>query len=314
MLENWIFDSDDFINILNNALYETNKEIKHELNIKLLEYTTLIENELNEFFDNIENIISNLFTTQIKDFTSSQKDNINNIVSELINEFEIKMKSEAERIERNRGAYDLNINNISNYIINYKEKINTRINNSFFEEIDIFYENIYKNIYFDLVDKETNNYLIKVNNLTSSFNLSEYKLLNSSFKIGEIIYNLVEDIIGNYKLITLKTLYIKYCEYYEKISSSVYLRSINFNIEFNLDNIYQTVLLPQLNEENNCNLTRCPEFDFTQETKDDLEDIISEKINNIKKEISLIKGDNFLQYSFIREVFNFPTSERNANA
>ena len=46
MLENWIFDSEDFINILNNALYETNKEIKNELNIKLLEYTSSIENEL----------------------------------------------------------------------------------------------------------------------------------------------------------------------------------------------------------------------------------------------------------------------------
>ncbi len=45
MLENWIFDSEDFINILNNALYGTNKEIKNELNIKLLEYTSSIENE-----------------------------------------------------------------------------------------------------------------------------------------------------------------------------------------------------------------------------------------------------------------------------
>ena len=90
MLENWIFDSEDFINILNNALYETNKEIKNELNIKLLEYTSSIENELNEFFDNIENIITNLFATQIKDFTSSQKDNINKIESELINEFKKK--------------------------------------------------------------------------------------------------------------------------------------------------------------------------------------------------------------------------------
>jgi len=50
MLENWIFDSEVFINILNNALYGTNKEIKNELNIKLLEYTSSIENELNETF------------------------------------------------------------------------------------------------------------------------------------------------------------------------------------------------------------------------------------------------------------------------
>ena len=82
MIENWIFESEDFVNILNTALYETNKEIKKELDIKLEEYTSLIEYQLNEFFNNIENIISNLFSTQIKDFTSSQKNNINNIISE----------------------------------------------------------------------------------------------------------------------------------------------------------------------------------------------------------------------------------------
>ena len=43
-----------------------------------------------KLFYNIENIIINLFATQIKDFTSSQKDNINKIESELINEFKKK--------------------------------------------------------------------------------------------------------------------------------------------------------------------------------------------------------------------------------
>ena len=51
MLENWIFESEDFVNILNKALSETNKEIKDELNIKLIEYRALIENELKNFFD-----------------------------------------------------------------------------------------------------------------------------------------------------------------------------------------------------------------------------------------------------------------------
>ena len=46
MVENWIFDRDDFINILNNALYETNKEIKKDLSVKLQNYTGIIDNEI----------------------------------------------------------------------------------------------------------------------------------------------------------------------------------------------------------------------------------------------------------------------------
>ena len=293
MLENWIFESEDFINILNNALYETNKEIKKELNAKLLEYSTLIENELNEFFKNIQNLIVTLFSTQIKDFTSSQKNNINNIVSELINQFETKMKLEAERLENNPGMYYLNIRNISNYIIDYKENIINKINSSVFENLNKFYENIYNNVCVNLVDKKISEYLNQVKNVLSSFNLSEYKLLNSSYKIGDTLYNLAKDIIDNYIIIIKKKLFNKYNEYYDKIKSSVNLESINSFIENNLDNIYQTALLPKLTEENNCTSTECPTFDFTQETKDGINDIINEKINDIKNEISLIKGDNF---------------------
>ncbi len=204
MLENWIFDSEDFVNILNNALYETNKEIKNELNIKLLEYSTSIENELNEFFESIEKIISDLFSSQIKDFTSSQKNNINNIITELINEFEEKMELEAERIENNINNYNLNIGNISNYIINYKENIINRINISVFEVLNKFYDNIYNKIYIDLFQKKGRDYLDKVKNVFNDFSLKEYKLLNSSYKIVDILYDLVEDIIENNIIIIKK--------------------------------------------------------------------------------------------------------------
>ena len=112
MLENWIFESEDFVNILNKALSETNKEIQDELNIKLIEYRALIENELKNFFDGLEKLIINLFKTQINDISSFQKNNIYNIILELINEFGIKMYTESNRIKNNPGVYNLNIERI----------------------------------------------------------------------------------------------------------------------------------------------------------------------------------------------------------
>ena len=81
--ENWIFDTEDFINMINNALYETNKEINNDLNIKLLEFSEKIDNELNNnFFAKIENTIKNIFKNLNKDVTLSQTNKINNIISE----------------------------------------------------------------------------------------------------------------------------------------------------------------------------------------------------------------------------------------
>ena len=72
--ENWIFDTEDFINMINNALYETNKEINNDLNIKLLEYAEKIDDELNNnLYDKIENTIVNVFKNLNKDITLSQK-------------------------------------------------------------------------------------------------------------------------------------------------------------------------------------------------------------------------------------------------
>ena len=77
--------------------------------------------------------------------------------------------------------------------------------------------------------------------VVSSFNLSEYQLFNSSFKIGEIIYNLFENIIENYKIIIEKK--IKNV-LNTKIKSSVNLESLNIIVE-NKEYIYQNLLLPE---------------------------------------------------------------------
>ena len=71
-------------------------------------------------------------------------------------------------------------------------------------------------------------------------------------------------------------------EYYEKVKSSFNLESINSVIENIFDNIYQTLLLPQLKEENNCISIKCPTLDFTQEVQDTVSDNLeSTSLNNI---------------------------------
>ena len=46
MISNWIFDQDDFINRLNQTLFETTKEINHEISIQKENYIDDLENEV----------------------------------------------------------------------------------------------------------------------------------------------------------------------------------------------------------------------------------------------------------------------------
>lgn len=291
MLENWIFNSEDFVNILNNALYETNKEINNDLSMKLENFTGIIDNEISGFFENIENIISNLFLSQVKEFTIYQKKYINNITLEIINEFETKIRTEAKRIKNNPQIYNLNIKNIENSIKDYKNYIYSKINISIFDLLDRFYENVNKNIFTNCIKNKSDDYLNQAKNIMSSY--GEYPLLNSSIKIGEVIYKLVEDVIGSYKIILSKKIYLKYEEYYEKLKLSIDLQRIYNLIDNHLDIIYENYLLPELTNENNCSSVECPLFDFNQETKVNINNMILEKTYKIKNESLLLKQDNY---------------------
>ena len=291
MLENWIFNSEDFVNILNNALYETNKEIRNDLAVELENYLLIIDNEITGFFNNIENIVNNLFLSQIKEITSAQKVYINNNTLEIINEFEAKIRIEAQRIKNNPGIYNLNVQNIENSIKDYKKYIYSKINISIFDLLDRFYENVNENIFLNCIKNKSDDYLDQAKNIMTSF--GEYQLLNSSIKIGEVIYKLVEDLIGSYKIIFTKKIFIKYSEYYEKIKSSLNLQRINNIIDHHLDIIYENILLPELNIENNCTSIVCPLFDFNQDTKVNINNMIIQKTDIIKNVMLLLKQDNY---------------------
>ena len=292
MLDKWFFDKKNFANILDNILYETNIEIKKELNLKIKKYYVSIQNELDEFFDEIEKFIFTIFKNQINILTSSQKDTIEKIVTELISEFETKMKLEAEKIEKHPGIYKLNNETIYNYIKNYKENIKDSIKNSIFGLLDKFYENVKEAVYDNFVEEKTKIYLDKVKELLTKLDIGDYNLLNSTLKIGETINNIVIVIINNYKTIISKTITNRYLAYYEKIELDLNLKAIYLKIENDLENIYKTILLPKLNSINSCITSSCPVFEISENTTTYITNIISEKSLIIKKEILIMKGNN----------------------
>ena len=104
MKENWIFEEGDFIYILNNALFETNKVIKKELSIKMENYSAIIENEITKFFDDsLENIIDELYANKYNFLISQIQTNILDIL-DIINNM---VKDESERIKENSGLYNI---------------------------------------------------------------------------------------------------------------------------------------------------------------------------------------------------------------
>ena len=297
MLDNWVFDSEDFVNIINRALYSTNIEIKNELFIKLEEYSVSIENEIKKFYsDDIEVIINNLYKNAIKEIILEQRNNINSYVSNLINQVRDLIQTEANRIRDSGRAYLLNVDNIKNDFKNFEKNIKDNLNISISDILNRFNESIYQNLYMNCFENRLTTYLNEARNIISSEVYDNYALLNSSFKIGEIMYNLTREVIDNYKSIIRKKIEMKHNEYFNKIKSGINLPMLNNLIENQLENIYQTQLLPFLTAEYNGTISS-PSFTFDQSTINSINNGINTMSTNIKNIMASSEGSNF-QASF----------------
>ena len=217
MIENWIFDGNDFSNIINDALYDSNKEIQNELNIKYEEYTNKIENEITALFSkDIEVIIKELYSFNIKDLNVMQILQILQIINEAMIKIVFNIQENLKKLDTTDNIYYA-FSQIETTMKFYRDYILESVNNTLSGVLKEFYENVKKKVYEDFIDKNLNKYLEVVKEITDSEEFGPYAMMNSTYKIGQIVYNLTLNAIEKYKIQTDKKIYFKYVERHQKI-------------------------------------------------------------------------------------------------
>ena len=194
-----IFDPFEIINKLNLVLYNINYENEEKLlNIKE-NYTFLLEAQINQFFtkESIEEKINSLYLSEIKTIDENIEKNIYNNIKEILNKINDYISKESIRLLHTATSYTNNFQKINNTINDYKEGIYNKIKNILFDILNNFYQNIKNNFYHDYIEKVLDNYITEIKKYT--LNYKEYKLLNSSYKIGDIINNIIEKLVNEYK-------------------------------------------------------------------------------------------------------------------
>ena len=139
MTQNWIIDGNDFSNIINTALYESNKEIKSELNAKYQEYSVIIENEIKRFFSkDIEYIVSELYSLNVKDLKTSQIADIKTLIMDKLSTIKETIKNSVEeKILNDNNIY--NFSDIEQTVHFYKDYIFESLNKTIYEVLNQFY-------------------------------------------------------------------------------------------------------------------------------------------------------------------------------
>ena len=304
MKENWVFEEDEFISILNKVLFDSNKVIKNELSSKMKNYSDKIENEINKYFkENIEYKIDEMYEIQI-DSLFDLKSYIREYIYYIVDIIEYSMEYEGNEIKK-CGCY-----------CKYdKQKLKGRINDYKYDIIYILFDsadyaydvfegftnNMYNNIYLKCFVPKLNQYLKEAKNISSSLEFKEYNLYNSSYKIGEIIYNLTETIVNKYKTMVKKKIDYKDMEYYYYVNNINDILNLDYLIDYvdyELDIIYEYEILYPINK-----IFCFPipfyvpsEFDFTITTKTQISNYMDYLMYDIEDEIFYLARNNAYFY------------------
>ena len=289
--EKWIFDQDDIINQINRLIYNSNLEIKNDFLFKKEKYREILEKEITKFNYTKENIaikISEQFQSQIKEIDINIKNNILNYIHEVLDFIKTHLANEENRLEEKIESYTNNYSLINMTFQDYKDSILNKLEESLIKIVKQFYEKMHEKAYRRIIEPGLNEYLLEAEKYISKCN--QVETLNSSYNIGEVIYDLVKDLVYEYKNATKLQIEYKYKEYIKKLKKEIGLDEIKNLINDELNSEYSKLYntLKKFSKVNNQEV-----YDLNNEIKEDINTKINSTIENINNILEEIKGDKY---------------------
>ena len=297
LIENWIFDQDEFINKLNEVLNNSNLEIANEFLTEKEKYIKRLREKITITYtkEQLVSLINNLYKDVNKNLLNEQKEEIKANINLILNNIKNHFTEEAKRLNGTLTSYNKNLANINNRLKNYKEKIFNSLNQTIASVIDDFYKNITEEFYQNYIETNLNEYIAESKNYQKYKNENE-TLLNCSYKISEIIVDIVSNLVSEYKILTKKTIDFKYNEYYLKIKQEVDLDGLQKLINDEINEKYISILLPALNKfaNNEEGIDGYSSYDLNDAIIEDIDSIFNSSMDNIYNIINSTKGNNYI--------------------
>ena len=290
--DNWIFEQDDIINQLNILIINSNLEIENDFSIKKEEYLVQLENEIIKFGYSKENISDKIAGVykNIKDIDEEKKNTSIKYIHEILDVIKNHLINERERMVNYAVSYTNNFSKINDTLNIYKEIIYDKLDKIILKIVDDLYEKLNIQGYKNLIEPGLNIYLKKAEDYISE--CKNYETLNSSFNIGEFIYNSVKDLVGNYKNFTEMQLEYSYQETIKELKKQIGMEKIKKLIDDELNQDYSELLniLKNKTKDIGSGTIGHTDYDLSEDIKNNINSKIEEIYENINNNLIEIKS------------------------
>jgi hypothetical protein len=276
-----IFDQDDLINQLNIHFNKSDLEIKNDFLIEKEDYKEKLDHKISSIYSQgkIEEKVDSKYNSHLKTIDSQMVVSIKNYIQNILDKIKGQMANEEKRLKETATSYSNDFSTIKETIQNYKleiyekcKKILDNIVNDTYENImNVIYNNYFK-IFLDEYREAAYNFSLKC---------EKYDTLKSSYNIGTIMYEIVEELVNSYQNYTKTLIEIKKEKYIKKKYNEAKLDDIKKIIDDEISKGFSS-LLEILQKRFTIN-TGDNNYDFDEGIKDSINSEIETNINNINK-------------------------------
>ena len=293
--DNLIFDQKELINKIETLIYNSNSKIENLIEKEKKDYISDLESLVTESFtkDSITEEINRLYKSEVKEMEQNEIEEINKNINEILNIIKEKLSNETLRLQTTAVSYNKDYTNIENTLNEYKNEIFDRLNATVLNVLKDFHKNITEKLLKNYIEPMFGEFLNKATEFTQNF--QEIQTLNKTYKINNIILDIIRDFSIEYRNITEIQIEHKYKEYQEEITNKLGLIQLKNKINEEIEDEYNSTLLLALENYaiHNIGDFGYTAYDFSKEIKDEIGEVINSKINNINNIVLTSKGNSF---------------------
>ena len=235
----------------------------------------------------IEEKIDLKYNNHLKNIDNKMVESIKKYIKNILDKIKSKMSNEERRLKEMVTSYSNNFSTINETIQNYKVEIYEKFKEILDNIINNIYENIMNVIYRNHFKIFLDEYREKAYNY--SLECESYDTLKSSYNIGTIIYEIVEELVNNYQNYTKNLIEIKKEKYLKKKYNEAKLDEIKKLIDDEISQGYSN-LLEILKQKSTSNIGD-DIYDFNEDIKDSINLEIEINIDNINNTLKNIQED-----------------------
>ena len=295
LIDNWIFDQDEFIKSLNTILYNSKLDIEKELITEKERYLKIFENEITKYYteDEITKKINDFYKNEVKELEEDQITDIKKNIDEILENIKQHFTNEAKRLKETMVSYNKDYSKIEERLKNYQDTINQKVKDTIFSAMNEFYSNMNNQLYTNYFEFYLNDYEKESEEKTLEY--GEVNLFSSKYNVGEIILSTIKSLTHKYKQYIKSRINTDYEEYFSKLEKKVDIKGITTLINEKIDEAYNNILLPVLKSVAiyDTGITEYNAYDLKEDILTNITSTINNKIGNIKKIIDSTKGSDF---------------------